>query len=191
MCCGQVIGRDRIADVVNSISVLGAVIERICTQIRIWHSFDEVCEGFGDKQVGSSSMPHKKNPIKCEQLCGLARILRGHSLSIMENISLWGQRDMTHSSVERVLLPQIFNIIAYMITTFMDIVTNLHIDVKTIELHTFQDPAFRNTEREMMDLTAQDNISRTQALQLAKRTTQVIKHEELLESINEVLKQRI
>jgi len=85
----------------------------------------EMAEGFSKKQKGSSAMPHKKNPITCERICGIARLLRGYSLSAMENIPLWHERDIAHSSVERVILPDATIIMDYGLQKFIEVLTGL------------------------------------------------------------------
>ena len=85
----------------------------------------EVEEAFAKGQKGSSAMPHKRNPIGSENICGLARVVRGHMLSAYENVPLWHERDISHSSVERVILPDATQLLNYMLRRFMNIVKNL------------------------------------------------------------------
>jgi adenylosuccinate lyase len=103
----QVISRDIHAELMNALALLGASIERFAVEIRNLQRTDvlEVEEFFSKKQKGSSAMPHKRNPIKSERLTGMARILRGNAMAAMENVALWHERDISHSSVERVILP--------------------------------------------------------------------------------------
>jgi adenylosuccinate lyase len=103
----QVVARDRHAELLQSIALAGAGLERLATEIRHLARTEvgEVQEPFGAGQKGSSSMPHKRNPIKSEQIAGLARILRGNAQAALENVALWHERDISHSSVERVILP--------------------------------------------------------------------------------------
>ncbi|MEQ8821609.1 MAG: adenylosuccinate lyase [Sumerlaeia bacterium] len=103
----QVVGRDRHAAFLNALALVGAAMERIATEIRHLQrpEMRELEEPFAKGQKGSSAMPHKRNPIVCERLTGLARILRANALAGMENVALWGERDISHSSVERVILP--------------------------------------------------------------------------------------
>lgn len=125
----QIVARDRHARYLASLAMLGSVIARQALEIRLLARTEtsEILEGFGEKQKGSSAMPHKKNPIKCEQLCGLARLLRSNALAGMENIELWHERDISHSSVERVILPDSSIIAHYMTVKFADIVRALDI----------------------------------------------------------------
>ena len=103
----QVIARDRHASYIQAIALIGAVIENFSIEIRHLQRFEvcEVEEGFSKGQKGSSAMPHKKNPISSENLSGLARVLRSNTISAMENIALWHERDISHSSVERIIFP--------------------------------------------------------------------------------------
>ena len=103
----QIVHRDRHAEFFSSLALLGSSIERICVEIRHLQRTEvsEVEEGFEKGQKGSSAMPHKKNPIGAENLTGIARLLRGYALAAMENVALWHERDISHSSVERVIAP--------------------------------------------------------------------------------------
>lgn len=123
----QVIARDRHAFFIQAIALIGAVIETFSIEIRHLQRFEvcEVEEGFSSGQKGSSAMPHKKNPIASENLSGLARILRSNTISAMENIALWHERDISHSSVERVIFPDSTILIDYMLNRFNNVITNL------------------------------------------------------------------
>ena len=125
----QVVSRDRHARYLNALALLGSVMARHALEVRLLARTEtsEILEGFGKKQKGSSAMPHKKNPIKCEQMCGLARLLRGNALAGMENIELWHERDISHSSVERVILPDSSIITHYMLVKFEAVVRALDI----------------------------------------------------------------
>lgn len=113
----QVVPRDRLARVIFSLSLIGACLERLSVELRHLQRTEvsEVTEGFGKKQTGSSAMPHKKNPISAENMTGLSRLLRSYVQPSLENISLWHERDISHSSVERVILPDAFTLAHYML----------------------------------------------------------------------------
>jgi len=123
----QVISRDRHADYVQQFALLGATIERFAVEIRNLQRTDvlEVEEFFSKGQKGSSAMPHKRNPIRSERLTGMARILRGHAVAALENVALWHERDISHSSVERVILPDVCILTHFMLVEITDLVKNL------------------------------------------------------------------
>lgn len=123
----QVIARDRHACYIQAIALIGAVIENFSIEIRHLQRFEvaEVEEGFSKGQKGSSAMPHKKNPIASENLSGLARILRSNTIAAMEDIALWHERDISHSSVERVIFPDSTILIDYMLNRFLGVIENL------------------------------------------------------------------
>ncbi len=128
----QVIQRDRHAHFVSAIALLGSSLEKFCTEIRNLQRTEigEMYEGFAKGQKGSSSMPHKKNPITAERICGIARVLRGYSVSAMENVVLWHERDIAHSSVERVILPDSTILIDYALQKFIELLKGLEINEK-------------------------------------------------------------
>jgi adenylosuccinate lyase len=123
----QIIQRDRHAEYVNTLAIIGASLEKIATEIRHLQKTEvlEVEEFFGKGQKGSSAMPHKKNPIICERISGLARILRGFAVTAMENIALWHERDISHSSVERLILPDATMTLYYMLYKTIQVVEGL------------------------------------------------------------------
>ena len=123
----QIIQRDRYADFMTTLAICGGSLEKFATEIRSLQrtEISELQEPFGDLQTGSSSMPHKKNPDITERICGLSRVLRGNALVSLENISLWGERDISHSSAERITLPDSCFTINYMLFKFTEIMTGL------------------------------------------------------------------
>ncbi|MGF1589412.1 MAG: adenylosuccinate lyase [Pleurocapsa sp.] len=123
----QVISRDRHADYVQQLALLTASIERFAVEIRNLQRTDvlEVEEFFSKKQKGSSAMPHKRNPIRSERLTGMARIVRGNAVAALENVALWHERDISHSSVERVILPDSCILTHFMLKEMTSLVKNL------------------------------------------------------------------
>jgi adenylosuccinate lyase len=124
----QVIARDRHAEVLYACASLGATIEAFALEVRLLQQTEigEVNEPFGvGKQKGSSAMPHKRNPVKCEQLCGLGRLLRANVVPGLENVALWHERDISHSSVERVVVPDSFQLAYYAAVKFREVVDGL------------------------------------------------------------------
>ena len=130
----QVIARDRHASYIQAIALIGAVIENFSIEIRHLQRFEvaEVEEGFSNGQKGSSAMPHKKNPIASENLSGLARVLRSNTICAMENIALWHERDISHSSVERIIFPDSTILIDYILNRFLNVIENLVIKEKNM-----------------------------------------------------------
>ncbi|PYQ18863.1 MAG: adenylosuccinate lyase [Acidobacteria bacterium] len=126
----QVLQRDRHAEVLGTLALLAASLEKFATEIRALQKTEvrEVEEPFGEKQKGSSAMPHKRNPVGCEQVAGLARLLRGNALCALENVALWHERDISHSSVERVIVPDSFLALDHMLRRFTDIVQGMTVD---------------------------------------------------------------
>jgi len=126
----QVVQRDRHAHFLAVIAIIGGTIEKIATEIRGLQKTEvlELEESFAREQKGSSAMPHKKNPITCERLAGLARVLRGNALAALENIALWHERDITHSSVERVIIPDSTILAHYMLVKLHSVLRDMKID---------------------------------------------------------------
>jgi adenylosuccinate lyase len=123
----QVLQRDRHAEFMNTLAVCGCSLEKFATEIRHLQRTEvlEAEEYFSKGQKGSSAMPHKRNPITCERIAGLSRVLRGNALAAMENVALWHERDITHSSVERVIIPDSCILLDYMLAQFTKIVEQL------------------------------------------------------------------
>jgi adenylosuccinate lyase len=123
----QVIQRDRHAEYLTVLSIIGGTLEKIATEIRHLQKTEvlEAEEFFAKGQKGSSAMPHKRNPIICERIAGMARILRGNAIAALENISLWHERDITHSSVERVIIPDSCILLDYMLAKTISLIKNL------------------------------------------------------------------
>jgi adenylosuccinate lyase len=123
----QVLQRDRHAEFMNTLAICGCSLEKFATEIRHLQKTEvlEVEEYFSKGQKGSSAMPHKRNPITCERIAGLSRVLRGNALASMENVALWHERDITHSSVERVIIPDSCILLDYMLAEFTKIAEEL------------------------------------------------------------------
>ncbi|GEQ32334.1 adenylosuccinate lyase [Marinilactibacillus psychrotolerans] len=123
----QVLPRDLHAEYVSSIALIATSVEKFATEIRGLQKSEtrEVEEGFAKGQKGSSAMPHKRNPIGSENMAGLARVIRGHMITAYENVTLWHERDISHSSAERIILPDSTTLLNYMLNRFTNIVRNL------------------------------------------------------------------
>jgi adenylosuccinate lyase len=123
----QVLQRDRHAELLSALAILAATLEKCALEIRGLQKTEigEVEEPFGRGQKGSSAMPHKRNPIGCEQITGMARLIRANAMAAMENVALWHERDISHSSVERVILPDSFIAVDHMLRRFTRIVSGM------------------------------------------------------------------
>ena len=130
----QIVSRDRYAEVVSAISILASSYDRIAGNLRSYQrsEISEIFEPFKEGQKGSSAMPHKKNPIGSERISGLSRIIRGYSISSLENMVLWNERDISNSSVERVIIPDSFNIACFMTTELTSIIKHMVINYEQI-----------------------------------------------------------
>jgi adenylosuccinate lyase len=128
----QVVARDRHAELLGAIALAGAGLERFATEIRHLQRTEvrELQEPFRAGQKGSSAMPHKRNPIKSEQISGLARVLRGNAQAALENVALWHERDITHSSVERVILPDSTILLDYLQSRTIALVEGMTVNVE-------------------------------------------------------------
>ena len=126
----QIVGRDRHAAFLAGLGVAAATMERIALEIRHLQRTEvgEVFEPFGRRQKGSSAMPHKRNPVLCERICGLARVVRGHVVTALENVALWHERDISHSSAERVIFPDACALVDYMAIQLGRVVAGLEVD---------------------------------------------------------------
>lgn len=131
----QIVARDRYAHAMGALALLGGWMERIAMEIRHLQRTEvaEAFEPFGKGQEGSSSMPHKRNPILCENICGLARLLRSQAQAALENMALWHERDISHSSVERVIIPDAFHAAHFGLKRLNFVLSGLEIDKKRIK----------------------------------------------------------
>ena len=126
----QIVQRDRHAYFMTTLALIGASLEKMAQEIRHLQrtELSEAFEPFAAGQQGSSAMPHKRNPELCERICGLARVLRGYSVTAMENVALWHERDISHSSAERIIIPDACTLLHYMLHLFMHVMSGLEVD---------------------------------------------------------------
>jgi adenylosuccinate lyase len=166
----QVIQRDRHAELLAALAIAAASLEKFALEIRGLQKTEigEVEEPFAKGQKGSSAMPHKRNPIGCEQVVGLARLIRGNAHAAIENIALWHERDISHSSVERVILPDSFIALDHMLRRFTRIVRGMvvHADRMLENLNRSRGVVFSGTV--LLDL-AKRGVSREHAYELVQR----------------------
>ncbi len=125
----QIIQRDRHAQFITTLAIIASSLEKFATEVRSLQRTEilEVEEPFQAGQTGSSAMPHKRNPELCERICGLARLIRGHALTSLENVALWHERDISHSSTERIILPDSCLVIDYILSLFTSIMRGLKV----------------------------------------------------------------
>jgi adenylosuccinate lyase len=126
----QIVPRDRHAQFLTTLALIGASLEKMAQEIRHLQRTEvgEVFEPFAAGQQGSSAMPHKRNPELCERICGLARVLRGFALTALENVALWHERDISHSSAERIIVPDACTLLHYMLHIFTGVISGLEVD---------------------------------------------------------------
>ena len=196
----QILQRDRHAEFLTTLAIIGSSIEKFTTEIRNLQRTEilEMEEGFAKGQKGSSSMPHKRNPITCERLSGLARVIRGYALSSLENIALWHERDLTDSSVERVILPDSTTLLDYMLIKFTQILQNLSVYPENMLKNIEKTKGLIFSQRVLMKLTpiigkekayqvVQSNAMKAwntdksfiELLKQDKRLTKIVKEKEL------------
>jgi len=165
----QIIQRDIHAYYVQTLALIASTIEQFATEIRHLQRTEvlEAEEGFTKGQKGSSAMPHKKNPIGSENLCGLARIIRANSVAALENVPLWHERDISHSSVERIIMPDCTILIDYMLKRFKGIVDNLQIYPENMKNNAELFGGVVYSQRVLLALT-EKGISREEAYKLVQ-----------------------
>lgn len=166
----QVVQRDRHAEYIISLALIAACIEKIATEIRHLQRTEvlEVEEPFAVGQKGSSAMPHKKNPTGSENLCGLARIIRSNVISALENIALWHERDISHSSVERVTIPDSTILTDYMLSRITSILKDLHLYPERMEANVNKSYGLYNSQRVLLSLT-EKGVARQDAYAMVQK----------------------
>ena len=166
----QVISRDRHADYVQTLALVAASLERFATEIRNLQRTDvlEVEENFAKGQKGSSAMPHKRNPIRSERISGLARVLRGYTVAALENMALWHERDISHSSVERMMLPDCSVTLHFMLREMTEVVRGLGVYPENMSrnLNVYGGVVF--SQRVLLALV-ESGLSREEAYRLVQR----------------------
>lgn len=150
----QILQRDRHAHYVTTLALIGSTLEKMATEIRNLQRTDmrEVEEPFAEGQKGSSAMPHKRNPISSEQIAGMSRLLRGNALAAMENVALWHERDMTHSSVERVILPDSNILLDHMLRQMTRVIKGLSIRSEQMKKNLMKTYGLTSSQRVLLAL---------------------------------------
>jgi adenylosuccinate lyase len=166
----QVLQRDRHAQFVTTLAIIASSLEKFATEIRGLQKTEtrEVEEPFAAGQTGSSAMPHKRNPELCERICGLARLVRGYALTSMENIALWHERDISHSSTERIILPDACLVLDYSLSIFTSIIKGLQVFPQRMKRNLNLTRGLIFSQRVMIALINK-GLSRQQAYELVQR----------------------
>jgi adenylosuccinate lyase len=131
----QIVQRDRHAHFMTTLALIGSSLEKMAQEIRHLQrtEISEAFEPFSSGQQGSSAMPHKRNPELCERICGLARVLRGYAVTALEDVALWHERDISHSSAERIILPDACTLLHYMLSIFTNVMKDLQVDAERMQ----------------------------------------------------------
>ncbi|MDP2940033.1 MAG: adenylosuccinate lyase [Candidatus Omnitrophota bacterium] len=166
----QIIQRDRHAQLLTALAIIGSSLDKFCTEIRHLQKTEilEVEEPFFKGQIGSSAMPHKRNPVTCERICGLARILRANAQAALENIALWHERDISHSSVERVILPDSTIVLDYMMNKFLPLVEDLLVYSKNMIVNLSKTRGLIYSQRVLLELMKK-GLTRDDAYEIIQR----------------------
>jgi adenylosuccinate lyase len=167
----QIIQRDIYAVFMARIAIVGSSLEKFATEIRHLQRTEvlEVEEPFGKGQKGSSAMPHKRNPVICERICGLSRLLRGNALAAMENIALWHERDISHSSVERVIIPDSTLGLDYMLNKFIQVIEGLNVYPQNMMANLIKTKGLIFSQRVLLSLM-DSGMPRTEAYDIVQRS---------------------
>ncbi len=166
----QVLQRDRHAQVLACLAILASTLEKIALEIRHLQRTEvlEVEEGFAKGQKGSSAMPHKRNPVRCERITGLARLVRGYLAAALENNALWHERDISHSSVERVAIPDAFMAVDFALSEMIDIIKNLAVHQERMKENIYLTKGLVFSQRVLLKLV-EKGLSRDKAYRLVQR----------------------
>jgi len=165
----QVLQRDNHAEFITTLALIASSLEKFATEIRGLQRTEirEVEEPFGQGQTGSSSMPHKRNPELSERICGLSRLIRGHALTSLENIALWGERDISHSSAERIIFPDTCLALDYMISIFIRILEGMTVYTDRMESNLKSGKSVFFSQKVMLNLV-DDGMSRENAYKIVQ-----------------------
>lgn len=166
----QVIQRDRHARIVTDLAIFGGTLERLALEVRHLQRTEvlEALEPFKKGQKGSSAMPHKKNPILCERVCGMSRLLRGFAVPALEDIALWHERDISHSSVERVMWPDAFHLAHYMTKIMIKVMSGLVVNADKMMEDIDITKGLLFSGRVLITLVEREGVSREEAYAIAQ-----------------------
>ena len=166
----QVIQRDRHARIITDLAIFGGTLERLALEVRHLQRTEvlEALEPFKKGQKGSSAMPHKKNPILCERVCGMSRLLRGFAVPALEDIALWHERDISHSSVERVMWPDAFHLAHYMTKIMIKVMSGLVVNADKMMEDIDITKGLLFSGRVLITLVEKEGVSREDAYAIAQ-----------------------
>ena len=167
----QIVPRDRHAQFLGMLAIIGATLDSIATEVRHLQRTEvaEVAEPFAETQKGSSSMPHKRNPVTCEQISGLSRVLRANAIAALENVPLWHERDISHSSVERIILPDSTIVLDYLLVKAREVLEGLQVYPERMERNIQQTQGLLFSQRVLLALT-EKGVTRQVAHDLVQRS---------------------
>jgi len=166
----QIIQRDRHAHYLNILAIIASSLEKFATEVRNLQRTEiyEAEENFSAGQKGSSAMPHKRNPIICERICGLSRIVRANAMTALENVNLWHERDISHSSTERIIIPDSNILIDYMLQKFTNLISNLNVYPERMKENLEKTNGLIFSQKIMLELTKK-GVSREKAYKIVQR----------------------
>jgi len=167
----QIVPRDRHAQFLGTLAIIGATLDSIATEVRHLQRTEvaEAAEPFAETQKGSSSMPHKRNPVTCEQISGLSRVLRANAIAALENVPLWHERDISHSSVERIILPDSTIVLDYLLVKAREVLEGLQVYPERMERNIQQTQGLLFSQRVLLALT-EKGVTRQVAHDLVQRS---------------------
>ncbi len=171
----QIVQRDRHAHFMTTLALLGSSLEKMAQEIRHLQrtELSEVFEPFASGQQGSSAMPHKRNPELCERICGLARVLRGFAVTAMENVALWHERDISHSSGERIIIPDGCTLLHYMLHIFNKVMSGLQVDAERMHVNLHMTGGLIFSQHVLLALIDK-GVGRQEAYKIVQRNAQKV-----------------
>jgi adenylosuccinate lyase len=171
----QIVQRDRHANFITTLALIGSSLEKMAQEIRHLQRTEvsEVFEPFSAGQQGSSAMPHKRNPELCERICGLARVLRGFAVTSMENVALWHERDISHSSAERIIIPDACTLLHYILHIFNKVMSGLQVDEERMLTNLNLTGGLIFSQRILLALI-EKGVSRQEAYQMVQRNAKKV-----------------
>ncbi|MBV9615375.1 MAG: adenylosuccinate lyase [Ktedonobacteraceae bacterium] len=171
----QIVQRDRHAHFMTTLALIGSSLEKMAQEIRHLQrtELSEAFEPFGSGQQGSSAMPHKRNPELCERVCGLARVMRGYAVTAMEDVALWHERDISHSSAERIIIPDACTLLHYMLSIFTKVIKGLQVDAERMQANLNMTGGLVFSQRILLTLIDK-GVGRQEAYKMVQRNAKKV-----------------